>query len=125
MKAIHLIIVICSLIILTGCSVKHIDTDVGVDVEIITPPPAVEVVYFDGTDYTKESYIDEPAADHFYITHIVGTWEGDRACLWNIALEYYGNPYEYVMIYQANSQNIDNPDLIYPGQELLIPMVIE
>ena len=39
--------------------------------------------------------------------------------LWAIAKRYYGNGNQYPKIVQAN--NIKNPDLIYPGQKLLIP----
>lgn len=39
--------------------------------------------------------------------------------LWAIAKKYYGNGSQYPKIVQAN--NIKNPDLIYPGQKLLIP----
>jgi len=43
-------------------------------------------------------------------------------CLWNIAKkkEVYGDPYMWPRIYLANDQ-ITNPDLIYPGWELIIP----
>lgn len=39
--------------------------------------------------------------------------------LWAIAKKYYGNGNQYPKIAKAN--NIKNPDLIYPGQKLLIP----
>lgn len=39
--------------------------------------------------------------------------------LWGIAKRYYGNGSKYPTIAQAN--NISNPDIIYPGQKLLIP----
>lgn len=46
-----------------------------------------------------------------------------RDCLWRIA-EYdfiYGNPWQWRKIYDANRDIIDDPDLIYPGQKLVIP----
>lgn len=46
-----------------------------------------------------------------------------RDCLWRIA-EYefiYGNPWEWKRIYNANRDIIEDPDLIYPGQKLIIP----
>jgi hypothetical protein len=51
----------------------------------------------------------------------VGTWSKDRACLWRIALNVYGNPYRWIAIYEANEGRIDNPNLIYENQILLIP----
>jgi len=54
---------------------------------------------------------------------VVGTWEKDRACLWNIAKDgsVYGNPYLWVKLWQGNKNKISNPDLIYPGQRLQVP----
>lgn len=42
--------------------------------------------------------------------------------LWNIAKKpsIYGNPYEWPLIYMHNSDTINNPDLIYPNQQLQI-----
>ncbi|MBR2669364.1 MAG: 5'-nucleotidase C-terminal domain-containing protein [Solobacterium sp.] len=42
-------------------------------------------------------------------------------CLWNIAVKVYNNGYLWKQIYQANTDKIVNPSLIYPGQELRIP----
>lgn len=38
-----------------------------------------------------------------------------------IAKAYYGDPMEYQRIFKANTDKLDNPDLIHPGQELKIP----
>ena len=44
-------------------------------------------------------------------------------CLWRIAAkkEIYNNPREWKKIYEANKDQIKNPNLIYPGQNLKIP----
>ena len=42
-------------------------------------------------------------------------------CLWAIAAKYYGNGADYTKIYNANTDKISNPNLIYPGQVLTIP----
>lgn len=42
-------------------------------------------------------------------------------CLWNIAKKFYGNGAKYTKIYNANKSKIKNPNLIYPGQVLVIP----
>jgi nucleoid-associated protein YgaU len=39
----------------------------------------------------------------------------------NIAMREYGKAAEWRRIYEANRDVIENPDLIYPGQELRIP----
>ncbi|MFQ5867968.1 MAG: LysM peptidoglycan-binding domain-containing protein [bacterium] len=55
--------------------------------------------------------------------YVVGTWEKDRDCLWNIAKKesIYGDPWKWKRIYEANRDKIVDPDLIYPGQRLIIP----
>ncbi len=56
-------------------------------------------------------------------TYTVGTWARDRDCLWNISgkPDIYGDPFQWVKIWQANTDQIRNPDLIYPGQRLRAP----
>jgi LysM repeat protein len=41
--------------------------------------------------------------------------------LWAIAKKYYGNGAQYTKIFNANKDKIKNPNLIYPGQKLVIP----
>lgn len=41
--------------------------------------------------------------------------------LGKIAKQYYGNAAKYNDIFKANTDILKNPDLIYPGQELVIP----
>jgi nucleoid-associated protein YgaU len=38
-----------------------------------------------------------------------------------IAKQYYGNPSEYMRIFEANRDKLKDPDKIQPGQELVIP----
>ncbi|MCS6965266.1 MAG: LysM peptidoglycan-binding domain-containing protein [Candidatus Kapabacteria bacterium] len=56
-------------------------------------------------------------------TYTVGTWARDRDCLWNISAKQhiYGDPFQWVKIWQANTDQIRNPDIIYPGQVLRVP----
>ncbi len=41
--------------------------------------------------------------------------------LWKIAKKFYGDGSLYTRIYEANRDTLYNPDLIYAGQELIIP----
>ncbi|MFO1153509.1 MAG: LysM peptidoglycan-binding domain-containing protein [Rhodospirillales bacterium] len=41
--------------------------------------------------------------------------------LWRIARRTYGQGYAYTVIFGANRGRIDDPDLIYPGQVLVLP----
>ena len=56
------------------------------------------------------------------VIYIVGTWEKEGDCLWNIAEIIYNDPFMWKIIYNANKNIIKNPDLIYPGQHLICPM---
>jgi len=42
--------------------------------------------------------------------------------LWGIAKKYYGNGSQYMKIANANKDKVKNPNLIYPGQVLTIPV---
>lgn len=41
--------------------------------------------------------------------------------LWKISEEHYGNGSKYMKIFEANRDLLDDPDKIFPGQELTIP----
>ena len=45
--------------------------------------------------------------------------------LWGISKKYLKNPYNWVGIYRTNGKRIKNPDKIYPGQKIFIPVVKE
>lgn len=42
-------------------------------------------------------------------------------CLWNIAKKQLGDGSRYQEIYELNRDKIENPNLIYPGQTLILP----
>jgi nucleoid-associated protein YgaU len=46
--------------------------------------------------------------------------KGDN--LWKIAEKFYGNGAEHNKIFEANREVIKDPDLIFPGQKIRIPM---
>ena len=41
--------------------------------------------------------------------------------LWKISKTHYGDGSKYMTIFEANSELLDNPDQIFPGQKLTIP----
>jgi len=57
----------------------------------------------------------QPAPVEYYVIQ-----KGDS--LSAIAKRYYGNAKDYPRIFEANREVIKNPDLIYPGQKIRIPM---
>lgn len=52
-----------------------------------------------------------------YHRHVVKSGES----LSKIAKHYYGDPMKYKQIFQANTTILNNPDVIYPEQVLVIP----
>ena len=71
----------------------------------------------------EEIAVEEEEVEEAPRIYVVGTWERDRDCLWNIAKKrrFYGDPWKWKRIYKANRDKIVDPDLIYPGQRLTIP----
>ncbi|WP_372937358.1 LysM peptidoglycan-binding domain-containing protein [Seonamhaeicola sp.] len=57
------------------------------------------------------------ADESVYHRHVVKSGE----TLGKIAKHYYGDAMKYKEIFNANSDILKNPDLIYPDQELIIP----
>ncbi len=55
----------------------------------------------------------------YYTKHIVE--KGESLSL--IAKHYFKDPMKYKQIFEANKDVLKNPDLIHPGQELVIPNV--
>lgn len=44
--------------------------------------------------------------------------------LWTLASRYLGDPYRWPLIFEANAELVSNPDLIEPGQILVIPGLV-
>lgn len=57
------------------------------------------------------------ADDSIYAKHTVKSGES----LSLIAKHYFKDPMKYKQIFEANTDQLKNPDLIHPGQELVIP----
>lgn len=52
-------------------------------------------------------------------TQVIRVRRGDS--LWRIAKRHLGNGKKWSQFYRLNKRKIDNPDLIYPGQTLILP----
>ena len=71
-----------------------------------------------GGENPSDIMADIQVADtSMYARHTVESGES----LSKIAKHYYGDPMKYTAIFNANRNILDNPDLIHPGQDLVIP----
>ena len=71
-----------------------------------------------GGDNPNDIMADIKVADEsVFHRHTVKSGES----LSKIAKHYYDNPMKYTAIFEANRNILKNPDLIHPGQELVIP----
>jgi len=84
--------------------------------EAILPKEAQEI---EEPEVIMEEEMPQPKEKELPRTYTVKKGES----LWDIAgyPEIYGNPLLWPRIYEANRDKIKNPNLIYPGQVLVIP----
>jgi len=75
------------------------------------------------SDFDRRLEALQKALEGAAVTYTVGTWAKDRDCLWNIAKKpkIYDNAFLWPKIWQANRDQIKNPDIIHPGQKLAVP----
>ena len=67
---------------------------------------------------TSDEAASPPAAPHAMSSKVVV--HGDS--LWRISRILYGDGARYALVYRANRSRIANPNLIYPGQTLVLPV---
>ncbi len=73
-----------------------------------------------GGENPTDIMADITVADHtLYARHEVKSGES----LSVIAKKYYGNAMKYNLIFEANKDILNNPDVIHPGQNLVIPNI--
>ncbi|WP_319541072.1 LysM peptidoglycan-binding domain-containing protein [uncultured Pseudodesulfovibrio sp.] len=113
MKKLILLAIALCLVFAWGCA-KKVQTEPEVVVveekEVIVEE---EVVIVDPMQVYKAEY------DSLPVTHTVTKGE----CLWWIS-EYkhvYNDPFMWPLIFKANRDKINNPDMIYPGQQFDVP----
>ncbi|WP_375464556.1 LysM peptidoglycan-binding domain-containing protein [uncultured Methylobacterium sp.] len=63
----------------------------------------------------------EPAAGGVFVAAVTTARISRGESLWQISRRLYGRGDRYTVIYDANQQQIRNPDLIYPGQLFILP----
>ena len=71
-----------------------------------------------GVSEVQADELEVPASDENVEYYEIQS--GDT--LWAIASKFLGNGSKYTEIFEANREVIKDPDLIYPGQKIRIPM---
>ena len=72
---------------------------------------------YDIVEQIASGFPSESSGDEKVTTYVV--WKGD--CLWSISEKHLGSGYRWKEIYELNRDQIKDPNLIYPGQELELP----
>ena len=76
----------------------------------------VEEVNIDGMEVPEASESTEETENvEYYVIQSGDTLSG-------LAKTYYGNPMDYLLIFEANKEVIIDPDKIYVGQKIRIPL---
>lgn len=104
--------------VISGCAKKPAET-VAVEEKAVVEEgaPVAEEALEEVESVVEEAPVEEAAP--VVEQHVVKKGE----CLWWIA-EYedvYNDPFMWPLIYNANKDQIKDPNLIYPGQEFSIP----
>ena len=94
---------------------KPVETDMSTSTAVAADTAADK----DKTE-TKAAVVEE---EKDYDIYRVVYREKLKDCLWRISEKYYGTPWRWKKIYEANRDRIKDPDLIYPGWLLKIPRI--
>jgi nucleoid-associated protein YgaU len=83
------------------------------------PPKTPGVPDFSNVQSGSSSTAPAPAPQAAPEPRIYTVAKGDS--LWKIAQHHYGDGNLWRKIHEANKDTVKNPDLIHPGQKLVIP----
>ena len=95
--------------------------------DVLSDAPGISTIQDDMT-VAAPTAVEKPADPEAADPEAAPAEDGARAytvksgdTLWKIAEQMYGNGSQYMKIFEANSGTLENPDQIFPGQELKIP----
>lgn len=96
------------------------NADGSISIEEVTYTLASDDSSVTDNSYNISAAVVEPEPDVEPETTTYTVAAGD--CLWNIAAKYLGSGYKWSAIYEANKGVISDPNMIYVGQILVIPV---
>ena len=107
----RLFLIFALVVFIVGCGKKS-EPELADSAQIEQEAPVVDELIPEPV--VEESQATGPVTEHEVV-------KGE--CLWFIAGydHIYGNPFKWPDIYEANKDQIKNPDLIYPEQVFQIP----
>jgi nucleoid-associated protein YgaU len=101
---------------------------VGIDLPGSPPTPRGTLEVFEESQDGSGSELNKVTVPIVFGTNLINGYHGFTQytveigdTLSKIAQEFYGDPDRFRIIFQANRDQIDDPDVIFPGQVLRIP----
>lgn len=116
---------ILALFLLVGCASVAADRPAPAATPLSSQGSMDEVGYMDMI--AEQALMIEALQGELIAYQVAGTDYGyvyeveDGQSLWMIAEEVFGDPYRWNTIYTMNQVWLDDPDLIYPFQVLILP----
>lgn len=113
------IFAVFALLITTGCQKKVAPEEMADSSPVVTstPEPVEEAV----VEEVVEAVVEEAAPVETTANDSHTVVKGEN--LWKISesADVYNDPFQWPVIYKANMDQIKDPDLIYPDQQLELP----
>jgi nucleoid-associated protein YgaU len=106
--------------VLFGCAKKIAPVQIK-SVETVWKNPVAKKEIVKAKEQIKQAYKTDIKAEIPKRIYKVRSWRKYGDCLSNIALWEYNDAFQWKKIYEANKDKIKDPDLIYIGQNLIIP----
>jgi nucleoid-associated protein YgaU len=103
-------------------AVGDIESNLGPDRSVLDQPPVRQNIALQPSNATATPRSDGNSPSAAVVPTTIHTIVSRGDSLWRISRAAYGAGLRYAVIYRANHNLIRNPDRIYPGQTLVLPV---
>jgi nucleoid-associated protein YgaU len=103
-------------------AVGDIESNLGPDRSVLDQPPVKQNIALQPSNATATPRSDGNSPSAAVVPTTIHTIVSRGDSLWRISRAAYGAGLRYAVIYRANHNLIRNPDRIYPGQTLVLPV---